>query len=241
MTSRAPLKPLDPSFVPSVSLTKLPATSSTADIIAVLDRDGGIILTNYVSKQDVDKIEQELRPYQTKDEAFKDAPVNSTLEIVSSSTHLIHGLVGKSPTIAKIVESETLENVRNEILTERFHPVYENGEAEAFVIPPILSISGAFNMGYGAPRQKLHRDDFPFAVRHDHTFDLSKEQQLVCFVAGTKTTRENGATLFIPGSHRWPDERTGKLEEVCFVGKSSAPRGQFHLVVIIHLRLDIKT
>jgi swainsonine biosynthesis dioxygenase SwnH1/2 len=220
MTVRALLKPLDPSFVPSVSLTKLPATSLTADIVAALDRDGGVILTNYVSKQDVNNIQEELRPYQTKDEAFKDAPVNAALEIVSSSTHLIHGLVGKSPTMAKVCESETLENVRNEILTERFHPVYENGEAEDFVIRPILSISGAFNIGYGAPRQKLHRDDFPHAVRHDRTFDLSKEMQVVCFVAGTKTTRENGATLFIPGSHRWPDERTGELEEVCFVGKS---------------------
>lgn len=34
-----------------------------------------------------------------------------------------------------------------------------------------------------------------------------------CVTALTKTTKENGATVLIPGSHKWDDERPPYVEE----------------------------
>lgn len=50
-------------------------------------------------------------------------------------------------------------------------------------------------------------------VRDYHT--TSKEQPVMigCVTALTKTTKENGATIVIPGSHIWDDERIPYDEE----------------------------
>jgi ectoine hydroxylase-related dioxygenase (phytanoyl-CoA dioxygenase family) len=43
----------------------------------------------------------------------------------------------------------------------------------------------------------------------DHTEDI----MMGCLLAVTKSTYENGATLIIPGSHKWSPERIPKKEE----------------------------
>lgn len=91
--------------------------------------------------------------------------------------------------------------------------------AEENVIDPLLSISITLHIGYGSPRQILHRDDNVHGIRHGGRFELSKVSQFGCLIAGTKTTRENGATMFVPGSYRWDDERRPSVDEVCFAGK----------------------
>lgn len=59
------LPPIDASYQPSRTVTKIPATSSLAEILAVLEQDGGVILTDFVSLETLDKIDEELEPYTT--------------------------------------------------------------------------------------------------------------------------------------------------------------------------------
>jgi hypothetical protein len=117
-----------------------------------------------------------------------------------------------------------LEELRISILQEKFSVIRED-IVEDNIIDSLLSISLTFYIGYGAPRQRLHRDDNVHGIRHGGIFDLKKENQIGCLIAGSKTTRQNGATMFVPGSHKWDDKRVPQLDEICFAGMYSESRG----------------
>lgn len=77
-----------------------------------------------------------------------------------------------------------------------------------------------FSIGPGsgdARNQPLHRDDSIYHVKHTEataeTYEYGRDVAIGFFLAGKKTTKTNGATRFIPGSHLWPQERTGDDED----------------------------
>lgn len=210
-----PPKPFDPSYKPATSITKLSATAQLEDILAILERDGGVILTNLVSPEDLAAIDADVETHRPMARTTE----KSAMAIVPKETLSIAGLVGKSPTIAKICEKPVLADLRSAILQEKFSVIREE-VIEENVIDPLLSISMTFHIGYGAPRQRLHRDDNVHGIRHDREFDLKKASQFACLIAGCKTTQANGATMFVPGSHKWDDTRRPRTDEVCFAGMS---------------------
>lgn len=83
-------------------------------------------------------------------------------------------------------------------------------------IPPRLSLSVCFDMRPGAKQQPLHRDEDVWGTRHDQPFRKEDIRQIGVLIAGTKSTKENGATLVIPGSHLWNDERLPLEEEAAY-------------------------
>ncbi|KAK7432153.1 hypothetical protein QQZ08_001098 [Neonectria magnoliae] len=203
--------PLDPSYTPSTSIVSIAANSPIEDILTIIERDGGVILTDLVTPEDLATIEEDIKPYKEATKSTED----SALHIIPKETLAVPGLVGKSPTVAKICEFPVLEKLRTSILQEKFSVIREDF-IEENCIDPLLSISMTLHIGYGAPRQRLHRDDNVHGTRHGHEFDLSKAGQFACLIAGTRTTRQNGATMFIPGSHKWDDSRSPELDEICF-------------------------
>lgn len=210
-----PPAPIDPSYTPSSSITQLPASSPLQDILRVIEQDGGVILTNFTSLEDLAAIDADVEAHR----ASTNTTENSALHIIPKETLAIPGLVGKSSTIARICSENTvLEQLRTSILQEKFS-VFREDFVEENTIDPLLSTSLTFHIGYGAPRQRLHRDDNTHGTRHGGNFDLKKAGQFGCLIAATKTTRENGATMFIPGSHKWNDERQPRADEVCFAGE----------------------
>ena len=80
-------------------------------------------------------------------------------------------------------------------------------------IPPRLSLSVAFDMRPGAKQQPIHRDEDVWGTTHERPWTRSDIRQIGILIAGTRTTKENGATLVIPGSHKWDDARLPKLDE----------------------------
>ncbi|KAL3426054.1 hypothetical protein PVAG01_02845 [Phlyctema vagabunda] len=203
-----PAQPLDSDYVPKASITKLPATAAIDEILQVLDRDGGLILTDFVTTSQLDSINMETKKHY-------EGQQKHTVAIVPQETVLLGGLVGKSPTVTKICESDLLTQLREKILVENFEVAQEDWRRE-FRVDPLLSISLTFNIGHGAPRQRLHRDDQIWGTTHDGNFILEKERQFACLIAGVDCERANGATMFVPGSHRWADGREPKLDEICF-------------------------
>jgi ectoine hydroxylase-related dioxygenase (phytanoyl-CoA dioxygenase family) len=216
----APPAPIDASYKPKASVTTLPATAPIAEILSVLERDGGVILKDLVSSQQLQSIDSELQPWKQlkrKDPGSgRDAFVT-----IPQSTVLIPGLVGKSATVASICENDTLEQLRQTILKDEFVNKRENFD-EQNTINPLLSLSIAMNIGYGSPRQLLHRDDGIHAVRHvKGEFRLDRASQFGCLIAGCEVTREKGATMFVPGSHKWGDDHcAATADDVCFAGMS---------------------
>jgi ectoine hydroxylase-related dioxygenase (phytanoyl-CoA dioxygenase family) len=209
-------KPIDSSYKPSSSIKKLPANAPIEEILAVIKVDGGVILTDLVSADQLAAIDADVEARRNSTPTTE----GSALSIIPKETLAVPGLVGKSQTIAEICEHPVLEQLRKHILEYRFSVIREDF-VEENVIDPLLSISTTLHIGYGAPRQRLHRDDNVHGVKHGGAFHLDQQSQFGCLIAGSRTTRENGATMVIPGSHKWDDERIPRLDEVCFAGKHS--------------------
>ena len=92
--------PIDPSYVPSVSLTTISATAPTSDITATLKRDVALTLTDIVSSQDIVAVNAELEPDIQKPKAETQAAYN-----------LVPGVLGKSPPMFKIAEFEEIDKL----------------------------------------------------------------------------------------------------------------------------------
>ncbi|OOO12172.1 Phytanoyl-CoA dioxygenase [Aspergillus oryzae] len=216
--------PIDPSYQPTASIEKVPSTTPIEYILAILERDGGVILTDLVSKDELSAIEQDLKPWKQKHRRHLDPTVDGdAFTTIPPQTTLIPGLVGKSKTIAQICEHPVLEQLRQRILRDDF-VLYREGNAEPNTLDPLLSLSVSMNIGYGAPRQLLHRDDNVHNIRHTRNpfvpWSFKQASQFGCLIAGCDVTRENGGTIFVPGSHKWDDDRWARADEVCFAEMS---------------------
>ncbi|KAJ5408438.1 phytanoyl-CoA dioxygenase [Penicillium cosmopolitanum] len=214
-----PAAPIDPSYKPKTSIVTVPATASVDYILGVIARDGGVIISDLVSKDKIATIEEELKARKENQsaQASNDTRSGDAFHIIPSQTTLIPGLVGKSDTVCEICEHPLLDSLRENILLEKY-TVYREDWVEPIRIDPLLSLSLSMNIGYGASRQRLHRDDNIHRIRHSGPEDWSFERvsQFGCLIAGCDVTRENGATMFVPGSHKWNDHRMATADEVCF-------------------------
>ncbi|KAF2429630.1 hypothetical protein EJ08DRAFT_679794 [Tothia fuscella] len=206
-----PPEAIPASHTPKSFITKLPADAPIEDILAIIECDGGIILTDMVSADQLATIDEDLAPYQRE----KPTTDNGALHIIPKETLVVPGLVGKSPTVAEICELPVLEQLRRSLLEDKFTVIRED-VIEENTIDPLLSISTTLHIGFGAPRQRLHRDDNIHGPKHDGKTHFTKTTGFGCLIAGTRTTRANGATMFVPGSHKWNDKRRPLINEVTF-------------------------
>lgn len=213
-----PPGPIDASYEPQVAITKISANASIDDILAVIENDGGVILTDLVTSEQLAAIDADVEAQRE----HVPTTEGSALHIIPKETLAVPGLVGKSDTVAEICEHPVLEQLRTRILEHKFSVIREDF-VEENTINPLLSISTTLHIGFGAPRQRLHRDDNVHGIKHSGPFRLNEQSQFGCLIAGTRTTRANGATMFIPGSHKWDDERVPRLDEVCFAGELKIP------------------
>ncbi|KAF2762467.1 hypothetical protein EJ05DRAFT_2553 [Pseudovirgaria hyperparasitica] len=207
------LPPIPASYVPSRAIAKIPGNSSIEEILEILERDGVVIVKDFVSSDVCDKIDEDLEPYQKQAIAESDSYDN----FIGRKTLVIAGLVSKSDTVANILDTnETIERLLRIILEARYPAVYEH-QIEDTVVEPLLSIAMAFYVSHDSPRQALHRDDMIFHSKHKRDMPLNENDGFSCFIAGSNITRETGGTMMIPGSHKWEQERAGRPDEVCFL------------------------
>lgn len=162
--------PIDPSYQPKTAITTVPATYPIEYILSILERDGGVIFKDLVSPDELAAIDDELNPWSSKPRRhLGNKKVNGdAFPSIPAQTVLVPGLVGKSKTVAQICEHPMLEALRQRILREEFTLMRERF-AEPNTIDPLLSLSVSMNIGYGAPRQLLHRDDGVHNIRHSRS------------------------------------------------------------------------
>ncbi len=172
-------------------LTYLAASTDTTAIIEVLEEEGALVVEGFLSDRVVDAFNLEvddLVTQQAPDRVFL-SPVydaffgNRTRHLTALATHS--------------------DVFRREIL---LHPLYRT-LCDAILLPMCsswqLNYSHIFEITPGAVAQSMHRDDGCWPALATAPYEI----EVASILALSRFTHENGATLVVPGSHRWPVDR----------------------------------
>jgi hypothetical protein len=153
-------------------------------LAAALDEDGMAVVAGVFTGASCRAIAAELQPHLKCAKSTDAATLHAT------------GLIAKSPSFRALVTHPAPLAACDAVLKPNCAH-YQLHATRAFVIGP------------GAPRQALHRetDAFEFFRRPRPELVVS------AMLAVTDFTADNGATLLVPGSHRWPLDRRPRPEE----------------------------
>ena len=175
-------------------IPQLSAQDSTADLAAALETDGCVVVTSITDAATREAITTELAPYL---DTAQITTVVDEAEFYPGQTKRIVALIAKSTTFHSFVTHPTLLALCDEFLQPNCE-TYQVHVCSALVIGP------------GARSQVLHREDdsYPF-------FPVPRPNLVLASMwAMTDFTADNGATLLVPGSHRWEAGRRATPDEI---------------------------
>jgi hypothetical protein len=166
------------------------ASEDISRIIDVIDRDGAVIISGLISDKDVLDLREELGGL------FQGAPFCQGL-FYGNKTKRLHSLVAKSKMCRKLIMHSHVVAIMNRIFEGMCDKIQ-------------LNLTQGIQIGPGEKAQVLHRDDsmFPFKTK---PFEFMANAMW----AYSEFTKENGATMVVPGSHKWEDKnRLPKDDEI---------------------------
>lgn len=173
-----------------MAITRFPNDASADDVCEVIERDGCVIIEDMVSQEQMDALMADLQPNIDRT-PFSDDGFSGNL------TRRTSALFAKSLHTAAADKFLALE-----------FPMM-SGSKRVMVKPSIqISVTQAIEISPGQLAQDLHRDDGMY-----HTYHPGPDSLLQTLYAGTNFTVKNGATMAIPGSHKWDMDRLPKVEE----------------------------
>ncbi len=181
-------------------LTTLPNTASTAEVISVLKRDGGVIVEDMLSEETLGRFMADLQPYLDRTPYGADG-------FTGSLTRRCSALFAKSMATADLITQRHLLAAAEDILGEEYS---FNHTDEVITSRTTIQVNATqvIQIWPGQGAQQLHRDD---GLHHRH--HPGPDSLVQVLYAGTDFTEENGATRVVPGSHLWDDQRRPLLEE----------------------------
>jgi ectoine hydroxylase-related dioxygenase (phytanoyl-CoA dioxygenase family) len=168
----------------AVKLTTLPASSTAADIKAVTDRDGGVIVEDVLSAELLARINADVDPYLEGMDPVRDFGAMLEGGGFMPNTKRLEGLVEKSDAIVDVILDDRYQEWVASVLTWCSDYQYNAGQV--------------IEIGPGEPAQTPHRDEstWPQVAGGEHDIMAS------CMYALTDFTEESGATRVVLGSHR---------------------------------------
>lgn len=180
---------------PNMELPVFSANDNRADIAQALHQAGCVVVTNVLSEANRARIRDELAPYmETARVIVNDDPT----QFYPGHTRRTSALVARSKAVGELVMDPLSTGMCDEFLSPNGEFGYQ------------LHVTGALEVGPGARRQILHREDDSFTF-----FPKPRPNLIVASMwAITDFRADNGATLLVPGSHTWPDKRTAEPDEV---------------------------
>src|SRR3954447_10663637 len=171
------------------ALTHLPADAPAAEVVAVLERDGALILDDALGLAEVDALVAELRPY-------VEATATGRDSFTGARTTRTGALVARSPRTRPLVMDARILALCEAVLKPNCHR-YQLHLAQLIRIMP------------GQVAQAIHRDRWAWGRQM-----AGVEPQLNTIWALTDFTAANGATQVIPGSQAWQDDRKAEPGEI---------------------------
>ncbi|KAJ5584725.1 uncharacterized protein N7459_004525 [Penicillium hispanicum] len=198
-------------------LITVDATESLEKIYEIIERDGGVIVSNFLSQELLKECMDSIEPYF---QGRKTYDSNATYEELGpdffpEGSQRIYALLAKIPDqIVKIMRLPIWQGVMGRFLNDEYSS-YTGDKLVPQKSGYMLASTAALRLVPGAKPQPLHRDQIAYQTRPDPSNPLFTPM-VGCLIAGSKCTYENGATAVIPGSHLWGPERVPKLEECTY-------------------------
>ncbi|KAL9074149.1 MAG: hypothetical protein Q9157_004497 [Trypethelium eluteriae] len=184
------------------------AKVSVDEVVDALKVAGGVIVRNILTEKELGEIEADVRPWLDEDKPWEE-------------TRRAFGMIGKSNTFAlRIVGHPLWLGVTDALLTSTLK---WNWVGEENKVP-------------GAQNQALHRDDVIHHPNHPAVaeHELGRDAGIGFFLGGKRTTKENGATRFIPGSHLWDYSEGPPREDQTFYAELTPGDGFMMLSGCFH-------
>lgn len=184
-----------------MELREFAASDSAHTLAQALCADGGIIVRDLLSTRQLTSLNAALDPLlAAADPGHKH--LNPALDaFFGDRTRHVTGLAGKSAEFAEHVMCHpTVLGICDEVLLPNCADY-------------ILNLAHVMDRGAGAEQQILHRDeDIWIHMPRPHP-----ELELAMIIAMVDFTRDNGATVVVPGSHKWQDRsRQPQEHELAF-------------------------
>lgn len=175
-------------------------STTPAKLIAAIERDGGVIVESLISRDLAAQIKSDLKPH-------FDSDIPDKSGFFPTTTQRATGLLAISDACVELACNPLYISVANALVSSTY-TFWRRNNQETVSGKPIISSTVGFRVNPGGQQQVLHRDDNDY-----HPHDKELPVMIGCVTAVTKTTRHNGATVAIPGSHRWGPERQPLDEE----------------------------
>lgn len=185
-----------------MTLTTLPAAASLDDVIAVMDRDGGVIVEDFAAPAMIAELKSDLLPKIEAVSAGRD-------DFSGTKTRRMSALFAKSRRVADVVVHPLLLGAAEHFVNQPL--VYGSGEHARAVRPGLrIGASQLIQIGPGQGAQPLHRDHWAMLWRYP---DYGRQVRVQVMLAVSEFTAANGATLVVPGSHTWSEDRVADPAE----------------------------
>jgi ectoine hydroxylase-related dioxygenase (phytanoyl-CoA dioxygenase family) len=184
------------------SIPILSSSDSAGALVAALERDGCAVVTGVINQSTRDAIARELAPHLEKADANAATDRNNKYFANSAGfypghTKRVTSLIAKSETFRSFVTHPMMLAACDAILK----PNCESYQ---------LHVGSALVVGPGATMQVLHREDDGYQF-----FKVPRPNLVLASMwAVSDFTAANGATNLVPGSHRWPQGREARDEEI---------------------------
>ena len=176
------------------SIPVYPVDESTDTLAEALDRAGCLVVTGAAAPDVRNAVMQELAPHLERADVQEDDP-NA---FYPGRTRRITALAARSKTAGELLLHPTPIALCDHFLLPNSRAGYQ------------VHVTAALEVGPGARSQILHREEDSFTY-----FPLPRPHLVVATMWAISDFRaDNGATLLVPGSHRWPAERKPEPDEI---------------------------
>ena len=184
------------------ALNTLDPTASVEEAIAVVERDGGVVIRDFFDAQTVAEVRSDV------DQALAAVPWGQD-DFSGHRTKRLYGIFQHTRHAATAVRHPHYAGLAKHFL-ELPVPVFI-GEDQAELAPSYnVGVSSIIDIHPGEGAQPLHRDDTVWQWRHPQGYRQARVQIMVAI---TDFTAENGGTMVVPGSHLWGDDRGPRVDE----------------------------
>lgn len=181
-------------------LTHVRPDADLDHVVDILEREGAVVVEDFTDAVTLAGLREDLGPG-LEESGYSESGYDGV------KTKRLSGLFKRSTHLSSVVTQPLYLGSARRLLQKPKHCWI--GKVRMEVTPSIqVSFTQAIRIDPGQGRQPLHRDDAMHLWRHP-----GPPCRLQLMLAMTDFTSANGATLVIPGSHHWDDERAPAYAE----------------------------